>query len=127
MEDKEFNYINAIPLIDVMLVLLTITLTTATFITHGSIKVNLPEALSASEQEPVKIDVSMTNDKRLYIDKVEVDESVLETELSKRDKESLVVVSADKTLSIDDLTRILGHVQNAGFKKMSIKTQIPTL
>lgn len=36
MEDKEFSYINAVPLIDVMFVLLTIILTTATFVTHGA-------------------------------------------------------------------------------------------
>jgi biopolymer transport protein ExbD len=126
MEDKEFNYINAIPLIDVMLVLLTITLTTATFITHGAIKVNLPSALSAAEKEPLTIDISMTSDKKLFIDKVEVEESVFEQELLGRDKESLVVISADKTLSIDELTNVLGRVQNSGFKKMSIKTQIPS-
>ncbi|MDR0580292.1 MAG: biopolymer transporter ExbD [Campylobacteraceae bacterium] len=126
MEDKEFSYINAVPLIDVMLVLLTITLTTATFVTHGAIKVNLPSALSAQEKEPVMIDIYMTSDKKLYIDKTQVDENALEKELSVRDKESLVVISADKTLSIDELTRVLGHVQNSGFKKMSIKTQIPS-
>jgi biopolymer transport protein ExbD len=126
MEDKEFNYINAIPLIDVMLVLLTITLTTATFMTHGAIKVNLPQVSSVAEKEPVVIDIYMTSDKKLFIDKKEIGEADLRGELTKLDKESLVVISADKTLSIDDLTKVLGHVQNAGFKKMSIKTQIPS-
>jgi biopolymer transport protein ExbD len=32
MEEKEFDYINMIPLIDVMLVLLTIVLMTSTFV-----------------------------------------------------------------------------------------------
>ncbi|MFH0786115.1 MAG: biopolymer transporter ExbD, partial [Pseudomonadota bacterium] len=35
MEEKEFDYINVIPLVDVMLVLLTITLTTSSFIASG--------------------------------------------------------------------------------------------
>ena len=35
MEEKEFDYINVIPLVDVMLVLLTIVLTTSTFIASG--------------------------------------------------------------------------------------------
>jgi Biopolymer transport protein len=42
MEEKEFDYINMIPFIDVMLVLLTIVLTTSTFVATGVIPVELP-------------------------------------------------------------------------------------
>jgi biopolymer transport protein ExbD len=44
MENKEFDYINVIPLVDVMLVLLTIVLTTSTFIAAGQIPISLPKA-----------------------------------------------------------------------------------
>jgi len=37
MEEKTFDYINVIPLVDVMLVLLTIVLTTSSFIAAGVI------------------------------------------------------------------------------------------
>ncbi len=46
MDEKEFDYLNVIPLVDVMLVLLTIVLTTSTFIATGGIQVELPEAAS---------------------------------------------------------------------------------
>ena len=39
MDEKEFDYLNVIPLVDVMLVLLTIVLTTSTFIATGGIQV----------------------------------------------------------------------------------------
>jgi len=48
-------------------------------------------------------------------------------ELSKQNRESVVEINADKVLTIDDLTQVLGYVQEAGFKKMSIKTEIPAL
>jgi biopolymer transport protein ExbB/TolQ len=35
MEEKEFDYMNVIPLVDVMMVLLTIVLMTSTFIASG--------------------------------------------------------------------------------------------
>lgn len=38
MEEKEFDYINMIPFIDVMLVLLTIVLMTSTFVAGGIIQ-----------------------------------------------------------------------------------------
>ena len=41
---KKFDEINVIPFIDIMLVLLVMVLTTATFIKQGVIPVNLPEA-----------------------------------------------------------------------------------
>ena len=47
MDEKEFDYMNVIPLVDIMLVLLTIVLTTSTFIASGVIPVNLPKAAGA--------------------------------------------------------------------------------
>ena len=44
MDEKEFDYINVIPFIDIMLVLLTIVLTTSTFIARGAIQIELPKA-----------------------------------------------------------------------------------
>ncbi len=43
MEEKEFSYINMVPFIDVMLVLLTIILMTSTFVVSGLIPVELPK------------------------------------------------------------------------------------
>jgi len=126
MDEREFNYINAIPLIDVMLVLLTITLTTASFIPLGGIKINLPTASSEIEKEPVVVNVYMTADRKLLVDTAEVTEENFATELAKFDNQTTtVIVSADKHLTIDELTRVLGFVQNAGFTKMSIKTELP--
>ncbi len=45
---KRFDQINVIPFIDIMLVLLAIVLTTATFIVQGSIPIDLPRAHSGS-------------------------------------------------------------------------------
>ncbi len=44
MEEKSFDYMNVIPLVDVMLVLLTIVLTTSSFVVSGVIPVTLPKA-----------------------------------------------------------------------------------
>ncbi|MDI6890307.1 MAG: biopolymer transporter ExbD [Thermodesulfovibrionales bacterium] len=50
MEEKEFDYINVIPFVDVMLVLLTIVLMTSTFIATGVIPVELPKASKSHEE-----------------------------------------------------------------------------
>ena len=53
MDEKEFDYLNVIPLVDVMLVLLTIVLTTSTFIATGGIQVELPKAASTETAAPL--------------------------------------------------------------------------
>ncbi len=123
MEEKEFNYINAIPLVDVMLVLLTIALTTATFVSQGAIKVNLPTSSIKSDKEPVVVPVYITNDRRLFINKTEVSEANFKTEIAQQNKDSVIEINADKTLMIEEVTRILGYVQESGFSKISIKTE----
>ena len=125
MEEKEFNYINAIPLVDVMLVLLTIVLTTATFISQGGIRVHLPTSSVKLEKEPAAVNFYLAADRRMYIDKTEVTKETLAGKLAKYDRQKdTVQVSADKSLMIDDLTQALGLIREAGFTKLSIKTEI---
>jgi biopolymer transport protein ExbD len=56
MDEKPFESMNVIPFVDIMLVLLTIVLTTSSFIASGRIPVNLPQASkSAAENRKVQI------------------------------------------------------------------------
>jgi biopolymer transport protein ExbD len=48
--EREVDQINVIPLVDIMLVLLVIVLTTATFITTGEIPVNLAKASTSGDR-----------------------------------------------------------------------------
>ena len=67
---KRFDEINVIPFIDIMLVLLVMVLTTATFIKQGVIPVDLPEAKAAEKQDEKKEVTVYVNDKgELFFDK----------------------------------------------------------
>ncbi|MCK5884900.1 MAG: biopolymer transporter ExbD, partial [Alcanivorax sp.] len=74
MDERGFESINVIPFIDIMLVLLTIVLTTSTFIATGAIGVQLPKA-SASMQ-PAKsgviIEVNIDGELTLNQQRVEL-------------------------------------------------------
>ena len=54
-QHKKFDSINVIPFIDIMLVLLVMVLTTATFIKQGVIPVNLPEAKATDQIDTKKV------------------------------------------------------------------------
>ena len=76
---KRFDEINVIPFIDIMLVLLVMVLTTATFIKQGVIPVDLPTA-KTSTKEDVKKEVTIyVNSKgEMYFDKERVNIKTLE-------------------------------------------------
>ena len=65
--DRELDQINVIPLVDVMLVLLVIVLTTATFITTGQIPVNLAKAKEAGDRKDVPIVITLNAEGNLFV------------------------------------------------------------
>jgi len=82
--DRELNQINVIPLVDVMLVLLVIVLTTATFITTGQIPVDLAKAKAAGDRKDVPLVITLTADGRLYLNDRPVTHESLKVEMTSR-------------------------------------------
>ena len=60
MKIKKFDSINVVPFIDIILVLLVIVLTTASFVAKGLIPVDLSKSESASKYKPKKKDLIIT-------------------------------------------------------------------
>ena len=61
-EEQEFNYINVIPFVDIMLVLLTIILTTSTFVTTGILPISLPKVSRAETKSLKSISIDIADD-----------------------------------------------------------------
>ena len=80
---EKFDEINIIPFIDIMLVLLAIVLVTASFISQGKIKVNVPKASSTvafKSDELTKL-LTVTADKQLYFNDKPISQEALEKEI----------------------------------------------
>ena len=66
---KRFENINVIPFIDIMLVLLAIVLTTATFIVEGKLDIRLPESKSQAKlDQPDRRELAIHENETLYLD-----------------------------------------------------------
>ena len=75
--EREVDQINVIPLVDIMLVLLVIVLTTATFITTGQIPVNLAKASTSSDRQDRPIVVTVTAEGTVFVeDRANTDEQL---------------------------------------------------
>jgi biopolymer transport protein ExbD len=123
MEEKEFDYINMIPLIDVMLVLLTIVLMTSTFIMGGMIRVELPRVTGEQEAVPRTRSVEMDLAGRLYYDGLSVSLEELKDRLKNVSRDVPFLIRADKRVPLQYFVEVLGTVKSMGFKRVSVQTE----
>jgi biopolymer transport protein ExbD len=119
--DRELNQINVIPLVDVMLVLLVIVLTTATFITTGHIPVDLAKAKEAGDRKDVPLVITLTADGKLYLNDQAVSTEGLKTALTPHARESLVLVRADRVTVLERFVAVVDEVRGLGFRQVSLE------
>ncbi|MDD2566459.1 MAG: TonB system transport protein ExbD [Thiovulaceae bacterium] len=121
---KRFDEINVIPFIDIMLVLLVMVLTTATFIKQGLIPVELPEAASAKKEELQKeINVYVKANGDMFVEKEQVDAKELEAKLSKISKEQTVVLRSDKEATFQDFVTVMDILKRLEHQQLYIVTK----
>ena len=122
MKDS-FTEINIIPLVDVMLVLLVIILTTASFMTTGNIRVDLPEATSANTLPRISLRLELARDGTIRLDDIPVSMNELKTALSGKDRESAIMVSADRDVTLQPFISLIDGLKKEGFNHISVQTR----
>lgn len=118
--ERELDQINVIPLVDVMLVLLVIVLTTATFISTGQVPVELAKAKEASDHKDVPLVITLTADGRLYLNDQPVVEGELKTALTSHPRDSPVLVRADRVTVLERFVNLVDEVRELGFRQVSL-------
>lgn len=122
---QRFDQINVIPFIDIMLVLLAIVLTTATFISQGQIEVNLPVAESAEqvqENQEKNLVITINTDQKIYLDDKQIDLDSLSNALKNVDKQTPIVFRVDKQVVFESFVQIIDLLKANQLKKFSIVT-----
>jgi biopolymer transport protein ExbD len=118
---QDIDQINVIPLVDVMLVLLVIVLTTATFISTGQIPVNLAKAKAVSDRQDVPIIITLTAEGGLFVNDKPVPDGGLPTTLMVESRESAVVVRADKVTLLEKFVALVDEIRGLGFQQVSLE------
>jgi len=120
----KFDTINVVPFIDIMLVLLVIVLTTASFIQTGIIKLDLPTGSSKIEEKPKKeLEISIKSNGDVYFDKVKVEHDQVETMLLKHSKKSPILLYSDKNSKFDNFVFILDILKKNEYENLGIVTK----
>ena len=123
MKTKKFDSINVVPFIDIMLVLLTIVLTTATFIAQGKVKVALPEAKNTqSQMEKKSFIIAIKEDGTFFADDKQLTIKALEKKIDGLKKSDLVVIKSDKKASFEDFVQIIDLLKSKQHDNVAIAT-----
>ena len=118
---QDIDQINVIPLVDVMLVLLVIVLTTATFISTGQIPVSLAKAKEVGDRQDVPIVITLNADGNLFLNDKPLNEKALKDALSSESRDSAVIVRADKTTLLERFVSLVDDVRGLGFQQVSLE------
>ena len=124
MEEKEFDYINVIPLVDIMLVLLTIVLVTATFIVQGNIPVKLPISSYGEAKEIKSFQITIDKEGNIFFEGRKTDLRALDEITKSLSKNSQVSIFADKSSKVQVLVLVLDILKKHKIERVFIKTEL---
>jgi len=125
MKIKKFDSINVVPFIDIILVLLVIVLTTASFVAKGLIPIDLSKASSSIKYKvkPKELIITVKKDGTIYLNKKEVSKELLESSLKNYKKDTIISINCDKNAKFDNFVYIMSILKKDDFKNLGIITQ----
>ena len=126
MDDSGFDTINIIPLVDVMLVLLTIVLTTSTFIAVGSIPIELPKTSTADTATLKTKTIEIDSRGNLYLETLPISLTALQKSLKPLERSAQILIRADNTIALQIFVDVMDVVKCLGFTKVSLQTELET-
>ena len=121
---KKFDQINVIPMIDILLVLLVMVITTATFIKQGILPIELPDAKSSEKKEDKKeFDIYITKEGRYHLDKKEISVAELEVKIAEISKDQTVVLRSDKEANFQHFVTVMDILKKLEHEQLYIVTK----
>jgi biopolymer transport protein ExbD len=121
---KPLAQINVIPFIDIMLVLLAVVLTTATFVAQGRIPLTLPAAQTALPPSQTEtLELAVDADGHLFYDDKPIALTALSQRLQTVDSETPVVLRVDAHAAFEHFVAVIDRLQQHDLHKLSIATR----
>jgi biopolymer transport protein ExbD len=123
---KRFDQINMIPFIDIMLVLLAIVLTTASFISQGMIPLDLPKAEQAqapSDSDEKTLEIAINAKNELFIDGQAIKPEELAAKLADKPNTLPILLRVDKAAAFEYFIQALDVLKAKQFNNLSIQTE----
>lgn len=125
-ENKLLETFNFSSLTDIVFLLLIFFLLSSTFIVQPGIKVKLPKSESSEVTSDKNISISISRDGAYYLNEERVLLSSLPAMLRQKfvyGKEQIIVIKADRDVTLQSAVDVMDIAKNVGFDKFSIATE----
>lgn len=113
-------------LIDIVFLLLIYFLLTTNFMVEQGIDVNLPDAEASAPQTRQEVTVYIDRTGEVYLGEAKIDFNDLFDRLRERIKDNphgLVVIKADRLVSVDRAVQVMDMARAAGAKRLFLATE----
>jgi biopolymer transport protein ExbD len=118
---KPLGEINVIPFIDIMLVLLAVVLTTATFVAQGQIPVRLAEARSTAPVEDTPpLALAIAPDGALFVGDAPSSLAALATQLAELPRTTPVLLRVDEQAAFRHFVAVIDLLKARNMENLSI-------
>jgi biopolymer transport protein TolR len=117
--------INVTPMVDVVLVLLIIFMVITPMLQRGK-DVQLPKAMKVDDEKKGGADpivISVTPDKRIFIESDAYDDEGFQSELQKKlisNPGQRILLKGDSSLTFDDVRRVMNLARKSGAKSIAL-------
>ncbi|SPD71739.1 Biopolymer transport protein ExbD/TolR family [uncultured Desulfobacterium sp.] len=120
--------IEMIPLIDIVfLIMVTFIYSTLSMAVHRGLSVFLPTSSVVEVEKQLILSVTITGDKKLYVDKEPIELDRLTQTLSAKIQGQAnpgVLLFADNAITYQDLFKVLDHIRMAGLSRISLQAEV---
>lgn len=122
---KRMDNINIVPFIDIMLVLLVIVLTSATFIAQGKIPIAIPKAQGSDKiTQPLKnVEITIDAQGQYYLDKTPMDLETIQNEIAKTPKETPILLRGDQKSTFEKFVALVGVLSSTGHENVDVQVE----
>lgn len=118
--------INLTPLIDVVLQLVIFFMITTTFLAQTGIDIKLPQANAKDIKQEQELAVTISKDKKIFLNEKSVSVSELPDRLSKARKradKSVLIIRADESVPHGLVVKVMDVAKKAGIENLAIATR----
>jgi biopolymer transport protein ExbD len=115
------------PIVDVVFNLLIFFALSLNFaVTSGGINVKLPKASSAEPLRAEELTINLTSDGKMYLnDKLITSKKLSQKLKDKQNKDSIVVIRADSSVTHGRVVEVMDTVRSNGFSRLAIAVDQP--
>jgi biopolymer transport protein ExbD len=123
MDERPFETLNVIPFVDVMLVLLTMVLTTASFVATGRIPITLPDASHTKVEKQQDKKIELAADGTIYLDGEVVSKEEFEARTKGLPPQTSFLIRADRAVAFQKFIDVADVLKRLNFTKVAVQTR----